>query len=78
MPSSLSVDLSERIVAAVVAGASCYHAAVRFRVNVSSASRWSERFRHEAQLASKPMGGDHTSKQIEVHAGLILAASEQD
>jgi transposase len=78
MPSPLSLDLRERVVAAVVAGASCHRAAARFGVSVSSASRWSERFRHEGQFASKPMGGEHTSKRIEGHAGLILATSEQE
>ena len=78
MPSPLSVDLRERVVAAVAAGASCHRAAARFGVSVSSASRWSERFRHEGQLAPKPMGGDHTSKAIEAHAALILATSQQE
>jgi transposase len=72
------VDLRERVVAAVVAGVSCHRAAARFGVSVSSASRWSERFRHEGQLASKPMGGDHTSKRIEAHAALILRISKQE
>jgi hypothetical protein len=45
---------------------------------VSSASRWSARFRHEGQVASKPMGGDHTSQRIVAHAALILATSEQE
>ena len=75
MPSPLSVDLRERVVAAVVAGASCHRAAARFGVSVSSASRWSERFRHEGQLASKPMGGDHTSKRIEAQAALSRRTS---
>ena len=75
MPSPLSVDLRERVVAAVAAGASCRRAAARFGVSVSSASRWSERFRQEGQLAPKPMGGDHTSQRIEAHAELILATS---
>ena len=78
MPSPLSVDLRERVVAAVVAGVSCHRAAARFGVSVSSASRWSERFRHEGQLASKPMGGDHTSKRIDAHAALIVRISEQE
>jgi transposase len=78
MPSPLSVDLRERVVAAVAAGASCHRAAARFGVSVSSASRWSERFRHEGQLAPKPMGGDHPSKAIEAHAALILATSQQE
>jgi transposase len=78
LPSPLSVDLRERVVAAVAAAASCHRAAARVGVSVSSASRWSERFRHEGQLASKPMGGDHTSQAIEGHAALILATSQQE
>jgi transposase len=78
MPSPLSVDLRERVVAAVAAGAFCHRAAARFGVSVSSASRWSERFRQKGHVAPKPMGGDHTSKRIEAHAELILATSEQE
>ncbi len=78
MPSPLSVDLRERVVAAVAAGASCRRVAARFGVSVSSASRWSERFRNEGQLASKAMGGDHTSQAIEAHAALILATSSHE
>ena len=37
-----------------------------------------KRFRNEGQLASKPMGGDHTSKRIEAHAALILATSQEE
>src|SRR3954452_23016592 len=77
MPSPLSVDLRERVVAALAAGASCHRAAARFGVSVSSASRWSERYRQEGQVAPKPMGGDHTSQAIEAHAALILATSQQ-
>ena len=44
MPSPLSIDLRERVVAAVVEGASFHRAAARFGVSVSSASRWSQRF----------------------------------
>ena len=78
MPSPLSVDLRERVVAAVAAGASCRRAAARFGVSVSSASRWSQRSHQEGHFAPKPMGGDHTSQAIEAHAALILATSEQE
>jgi transposase len=77
MPSPLSVDLRERVVAAVAAGASCHGAAARFGVSVSSASRWVERVRQEGQVAPKPSGGDHASPRIEAHADLILSLSEQ-
>ena len=76
MRSPLSVDLRERVVAAVLKGSSCHQAAARFGVSVSSASRWSARFRREGQVAPKPSGGDHTSHRIEAHAGLILASYE--
>ena len=73
MPSPLSVDLRERVVAAVAEGASCHGAAARFGVSVSSASRWSERFRQTGEVAAKPSGGDHASHRIETHADLILS-----
>lgn len=78
MPSPLSVDLRERVVAAVTAGASCRRVAARFGVSVSSASRWSQRSLQEGHVAPKPMGGDHTSKRIEAHAALILATSRHE
>lgn len=40
MASSLSIDLRERVVAAMAAGASQHKAAERFGVSVASASRW--------------------------------------
>ena len=45
MPSALSVDLRERVVAAMAEGASCHGAAARFGVSASSASRGAERVR---------------------------------
>src|SRR3954454_4787117 len=77
MPSPLSVDLRERVVAAVARGASCHQAAAHFQVSVSSASRWAARYRREGQVAPKPTGGDHSSHRIEAHADLILAAYER-
>jgi transposase len=77
IPSPLSVDLRERVVAAVAEGASCHRAAARFGVSVSSASRWSERFHHEGQIAARLSGGDHASHRIEAHADLILRLYEE-
>ncbi|GJE15107.1 hypothetical protein FOHLNKBM_6185 [Methylobacterium longum] len=39
MPSALSIELRERVVAAMAEGASCHDAASRFGVYESSASR---------------------------------------
>ena len=76
MPAPLSVDLRERVVAAVAAGASCHRAAARFGVSVSSASRWAARVRQKGKVAPKPSGGDRASHRIEAHADLILSLHE--
>ena len=73
MPSPLSVDLRQRVVAFVSEGASCREAASRFGVSAASASRWAARLRQEGHVAPKPSGGDHASHHVETHAGLILA-----
>ena len=72
MPSALSVDLRERMVAAIEAGASRRQAAKRFGVGAASAVRWYERFRQDGQIAPKPMGGDRNSQRLEAQAALIL------
>ena len=72
MPSPLSVDLRERVVAAVAEGASFHRAAARFGVSVSSASRWSARFEQEGHGAPKPTH----SGDSEAHADLIVATYE--
>ena len=76
MPSALSLDLRQRVIAAVEAGTSCRKAAARFGVGVASAIRWHARFRREGQIAAKPVGGDRSSHRIEAHAALILQTYE--
>lgn len=76
MPSPLSVDLRERVVAAVAEGASFHRAAARFGVSVSSASRWSERFAQEGHVAPKPTRGDDRLPAIEGQADRILSTYE--
>ena len=78
MPSSLSIDLRERVVAAVAAGASCHAAAARFEVSVSSVSRWAARVRQEGQVAPRARGGDQRSRVIEAQADLILSTYERE
>jgi transposase len=72
MSKALSVDLRERVVAAVACGASCRAAAVRFGVSASSAIRWVALARKEGSVAPGPLGGDRRSARIEAHAALIL------
>lgn len=76
MAGALSLDLRERVIAAIEAGASCRQAAERFGVGAASAIRWYARFRQEGQIAPKPMGGDRHSEKVEAHAALILETYE--
>lgn len=73
MPSPLSVDLRQRVVAFVSQGASCREAAARFGVSAASVSRWAARRRQDGHVAPRPMGGDRHSHRMEAHARFILA-----
>src|SRR5262245_7339115 len=57
MARAYSLDLRERVVAAVAAGASCRTAAATFKVSVSSVVKWSQRFRSEGSPAARRVGG---------------------
>ncbi|RYH99484.1 MAG: IS630 family transposase, partial [Acetobacteraceae bacterium] len=72
MSKALSVDLRERVVAAIAAGLSCRAAAVRFGVSAASAVRWAALVREVGSVAPGPLGGDRRSARIEAHAALIL------
>lgn len=58
MARAYSLDLRERVVAAVAAGASCRQVAATFRVSVASVVKWSQRFRATGSAAARPMGGN--------------------
>jgi transposase len=77
MSKALSVDLRERVVATIAAGASCRAAAARFGVSTSSAIRWRALSREAGSVVPGPLGGDRRSARIEAHAALILALVEQ-
>jgi len=77
MPRVLSLDLRERVVAAVDGGMSCRRAAERFGVSAASAIRWRQLALRHGTPAAKPQGGDRRSAKIEDHAALIHAAVEQ-
>lgn len=72
MPTTLSVDLRQRVVSAVAAGATCRQAGERFGVSRASVSRWSQQQQREGHVAPKPLGGDRRSGHIRAHATLIL------
>ena len=53
-----SLDLRERVVAAVAAGETCRQVAETYRISVASVVRWSQRFRTSGSAAAKRMGGN--------------------
>ena len=57
MARAYSLDLRERVVAAVAEGESCRVVAARFKVSVASVVKWSQRFRSTGSAAAQPMGG---------------------
>lgn len=77
MTRALSLDLRNRVIAAVEEGASCRQAAARFGVSASSAIRWHALSRSVGNATPKPQGGDRRSGRIEAHATAILGALER-
>src|SRR6202142_4613109 len=57
MARAYSLDLRERVVAAVTAGQSCRSAAKTFMVSVASVVKWSQRQRAIGSPAALKMGG---------------------
>ena len=53
-----SLDLRDRVVAAVSAGASCRKVAATYKVSVASVVKWSQRFRTTGSAAARRMGGN--------------------
>ena len=77
MLSALSVDLRERAIAAIEAGASRRKAAKRFGIGASSAIRWHERFQTEGAIAPRPSCGQRPPPAIEAHAERILQVDRE-
>lgn len=71
MTGPLSHDLRERIVDAIEAGESCRSAAGRFGIAVSSAVKWSQRYRATGSVAPAKMGG-HRKRLLDPHRAFIV------
>ena len=76
MSKALSVDLRERVVAAIEGGLSCHKAAKRFGVSAASAIRWRALMRKQGDVLPGPLGGDRRSGRIEAQAEVILGLLE--
>lgn len=74
---TLSLDLRERVVAAVSGGMSRRQAAERFGVSAASAVRWCAREKETGSPAARKRGGDRWSARIDTHKGLILSLVDE-
>jgi putative transposase len=71
MTAPLSNDLHHRVVAALEAGESCRFVSARFGVAVSSAVKWSQRYRLTGSVAPGKMGG-HRKRLLDPHRAFIV------
>jgi transposase len=67
-----SLDLGERVVAAVMAGQSCRSVAASFQVSVAAVVKWSQRFRATGSAAARRMGG-YRPRTLEDESNWLLA-----
>ena len=77
MARAYSLDLRERVVAAVAAGQSCRAVATTFKVSVSSVVKWSQRFRATGSAAARPMGGNRPYVLASERDWLLTRLAEQ-
>jgi len=77
MSKALSLDLRERVLAAIAGGMSGRQAALRFGVSAASASRWRTLERRQGDARPGRLGGDRRSKHVEAHAEVILAVVDE-
>jgi transposase len=71
MPKPCSEDLRERVLEAVMTGASRREAAERFEISASSAVKWLQRWNATGSVAAKPTGG--STSPLEEYADFLLA-----
>ena len=67
-----SLDLRERVVAAVESGRTVRDVASSFGVSVSSVVKWSQRYRATGSAAALPMGGRRPFA-LAAHRGWVLS-----
>jgi transposase len=77
MVKPLSMDLRERVLAAIASGLSGRRAAERFGVSPSSVSRWRTRERVQGDARPKALGGDRKSHRIDAHKATILSRLDE-
>jgi transposase len=73
MARAYSLDLRERVVAAVEEGQSCRQVATVFRVSVASVVKWSQRARQTGSAMSRRQGGRPGCSKLDSERSLLLA-----
>lgn len=71
MPRVYSLDLRERVISALEAGATCRVVAARFDVAVSTVVKWSQRYRATGSVAPAKIGG-YRRRVLEPHRAFIV------
>lgn len=77
MGRALSMDLRERVIAAVEDGMSCRAAAARFGIGVSSAIRWRQQHLAHGHVKPGRPGGDIRSSPVESQRAFLLSLVEE-
>ena len=72
-----SLDLRERVVAAVESGGSCRSVAARFGVAISTVVKWADRHRRTGSVAADKMGG-RRPRVLEPHRAFIVERIAQE
>lgn len=79
MAKPYSIDLRERVVAAVEEeGLSRHAAAARFGVSASAAIKWVKRFRTTGSVAPAQMGGRRPKKIVGDHREWLVARTGEE
>jgi transposase len=77
MGRAYSLDLRERVVAAVASGESCRAVAETFQVSIASVVKWSQRFRATGSAAARPVGGNRPYALAEERDWLLSRLAEK-
>src|ERR1700745_2584891 len=77
MGGAYSLDLRERVVAAVAAGESCRAVAATFKVSVASVVKWSQRFRTTGGAGGGTVGGNRPYALSSERDWLLKRLAEQ-
>ncbi len=77
MARAYSLDLRERVVAAIAAGRSCRVVATTFQVSVASVVKWSQRFRATGSAAAYKVGGRRPFALAGERAWLLARLAEK-